>query len=319
MEKHDRGIEEPEFNGWRDFEKAVAEYVASLDPHAVVKHNVLLPDRDTKRPRQRDVWVEVKVLQQINVSIHISCKKVKRKLSSQDIDAFVGELASSGAQKGVIFSYSGFTKPAIEKCKTLGISCWTFFKGRGFILIESLRFTFYCCVPRFMFLLDSKVPVDMEHCEVQEALFITGSDGKAPIDLLIENFHEEEKQRATEAQSTDSFPRTWANFVRIPSQDPALNPIDFVLVGMWRFYRSTLDGVSVSGAYSLTDEGARYSQSSPVIDMQGPEPGPGWERIDEPPTTHEPRGIVVMHEARSLRGQILELFGSKQLCELKRR
>jgi hypothetical protein len=57
------------------------------------------------------------------LKILVSCKKYKRKLDQQDIDAFNGELISSGAHKGVIYSYSGFNKYAIEKCKVLGISC----------------------------------------------------------------------------------------------------------------------------------------------------------------------------------------------------
>ena len=47
---------------WLQFEKAVAAFVAALDPKAIVKHNFNTPDKDTGHSRQRDVWVETKVL-----------------------------------------------------------------------------------------------------------------------------------------------------------------------------------------------------------------------------------------------------------------
>lgn len=88
--------------GWKDFETAVARFIAALDPDATVKHNVYLPDRDTGHPRQRDVWIEARICGVFPVKVLVSCKRWDRKLNEQDIDAFVGELRSSGAHKGVI-------------------------------------------------------------------------------------------------------------------------------------------------------------------------------------------------------------------------
>ena len=49
-------------------------------------------------------------------------------MDQQDIDAFHGEFISSGAQLGVIYSYSGFGPNAIEKAKVLKISCCRLFE-----------------------------------------------------------------------------------------------------------------------------------------------------------------------------------------------
>ena len=63
------------------------------------------------------------------------------------MDAFIGELLSSGAQKGVIYSFSGFTKPAIDKAQAKGISCCRLYQDETTNLPESLLFDAYLLTP----------------------------------------------------------------------------------------------------------------------------------------------------------------------------
>ena len=90
------------------------------------------PDKHTGKPRQRDVFIQTKICGIIPVKILISCKKYKRNLNQKDIDHFNGELISSGANKGVIYSYSGFNKNAIEKSKVLDICCCRLYNTASF-------------------------------------------------------------------------------------------------------------------------------------------------------------------------------------------
>lgn len=101
---------------WEDFERAVAAFVKALTPGARVTHNAKLPDKHTGRLRQRDVWIEASI-GPFPIKILVSCKRLKRKINEQDIDAFIGELSSSGAHKGVLYSLMGFTMPAVEKAQ----------------------------------------------------------------------------------------------------------------------------------------------------------------------------------------------------------
>ncbi|HEX4591843.1 MAG TPA: restriction endonuclease, partial [Gemmataceae bacterium] len=113
---------------WREFEKAVASFVASTDPRAKVTHNAFTPDGQTQRPRQRDVWVEG-TIGSFPLKILVSCKRYKRRLDEDHIDAFSGVVRNSGAHLGVLYSYSGFTEPAVEKAKKLqpAIECCRLF------------------------------------------------------------------------------------------------------------------------------------------------------------------------------------------------
>jgi len=136
--------------GWKEFEVAVADFLKAADPNNNVNHNVYLPDKHTKKRRQRDVFLETNLCGFLPIKVLISCKKYKRKLNQQDIDAFYGELISSGAHKGVIYSYSGFNKNAVEKCKVLEISCCKLYHYQPADLPEVLLFDYYCCVPKGM-------------------------------------------------------------------------------------------------------------------------------------------------------------------------
>jgi hypothetical protein len=134
---------------WKEFELAVARFIEALDPKATVIHDAKLFDIHTNALRQRDVWIEAKVCQHFPIKALISCKRKKRKLDQQDIDAFNGELNSSGAHLGVIYSYSGFSDNAIKKAKKLQISCCRLYRNEPSNIPESIVFSSsYCCTPR---------------------------------------------------------------------------------------------------------------------------------------------------------------------------
>ena len=114
---------------WRKFEEAVAQFVQALDPRSNVTHDAKIPDKQTKSPRQRDVWIEAKLSSFIFIKIQVSCKRYKRRLGQLDIDHFYGEFLSSGADIPIIFSYSGFNKKAIIKSKELKIRCCQLFEN----------------------------------------------------------------------------------------------------------------------------------------------------------------------------------------------
>jgi hypothetical protein len=108
---------------WKSFEIAVAQFASAMDPRAHVQWNVRTPDLDTGHPRQRDVWIKATLCGIFPITVLVSCKRHRRKLHEGDIDSFIGELGSSRANLGVIYSFRGFTTPALEKAKARGICC----------------------------------------------------------------------------------------------------------------------------------------------------------------------------------------------------
>ena len=54
---------------WKKFEIAVSTFLAALDPNAKVIHNTRTPDKQTNTPRQRDVVIETRVCNFIDIKI----------------------------------------------------------------------------------------------------------------------------------------------------------------------------------------------------------------------------------------------------------
>lgn len=214
---------------WKKFELAIANFIAALDPQAKVFHDVLLPDKHTGTPRQRDVWIETKILQHYTIKIYVSCKHKKRKLNQQDIDAFYGELLSSGAHKGIIYSFSGFGDKAIKKAKSLGICCCKLYQNDPPDLPESLIFPHvYCCQSKLSILLLEPFDPNWNLKTWNDLLEVKvlNSDGyKSILDIIINLCHEQERMVVKRITPQQIFPSNWALELKIPPIKPHIKPI----------------------------------------------------------------------------------------------
>jgi len=300
---------------WEIFELAVKNFVEALDPNAKVKHNVKLPDVDTGKLRQRDVWVEAKVCNLYPFKILISCKRWSRKISQQDLDAFIGELRSSGAHKGVLYSFKGFSKPAIEKAKRLGISCCKLYQNEVPDLPKSLTISFYCCYSSYRLRINSKALNDWGDITFSEIFSITDNNKKKSSQTLLEKldiaFQEEEKSTIKKALDNKLFPKSWQVAIKVTK--PKYKELIVYLEGKFRIYRANIEGQLVSGHYSFTENEFMGSFASPWIDTQSSEPGPNWELVTDPPDTMlSPSGLIVL-EGSSCKEWLIKRYSSVKL------
>lgn len=302
---------------WEQFESAVATFVAALDPKAEVKHNVKLPDRDTGRPRQRDVWVKATICKIFPVSLLISCKRLRRKLNELDVDAFIGELASSGAHKGVLYTFTGYSEHALMKAAIHGISCCKLYQNKPPDVPDALFFSFYCCASSFYFRVNEQAMEIWGDELIEDVLSVVDSSGQTAFDQLIRAFWEAQEAKVQEALNAHSFPGSWATAMKLQSSSPPNQPeLVLSLHGKWRFYRAKLCGHLMNGTYSFTEGTFIGSQTSPCVDMMGPEPGPGWERVVDVPARLE-RGIgLFILKGGEIKKLVLQHFAGKSLREL---
>jgi len=303
---------------WQEFEQAVAKFVSSLDPNSQVRHNVLLPDRHTGRPRQRDVWVDTTVCRILPIQILISCKKWKRKIHQGDMDAFIGELQSSGAHKGVLYSYSGFTVPAVEKGKALGISCCKLYPGEPAEIPESLLLNFYCCTPSFRIRLNDEAMPEWGPRSFGEVFDLPTSDDDADgtaLDMLCEAFSSNEKTELARVKKSGPFPKSWSAGIEICLEE-FKTPLRISLEGMWRIFRLKLEANLLNGTYSFTESQFVGSQMTPWLDLQGPDPGPHWELQPGPPDPPEPNIGVVILSGGNVKEMIKKRFPEERISDL---
>lgn len=298
---------------WLEFEEAVARFATAMDPRALVRHNAKLPDRDTRRRRQRDVWIEAKVCQHFPVRLLISCKRYRRKLHQGDIDSFVGELLSSRAHKGVIYSYSGFGEAALQKAEAHGICCCRLFQNEPGDIPASLSFTtHYCCAAQIQLTISPLLLPDCGFFTWGDVLEHPLPDGMGlVVDAISIAFKSAEREAVCAAPRAGVFPRPFEAAVTVPGSGPR-PPLSLLARGKWKFYRSRLEFVLLDGSYSYSSGEFIGRIHGPWIDRLSTDPGAGWEHIDEPPTELTNASLVILYAADT-RTALLQNLGQQPL------
>ena len=119
----------PQSPVWEDFEKAIAEVERQLvGTTATVTHNEHILGR-SGRKRQCDVTIRSRVGSH-PVLVVLECKKLKRRVSITQAEAFSSKLQDVGANVGVLVSASGFTAGAIAVSERYGIRLMSYREAR---------------------------------------------------------------------------------------------------------------------------------------------------------------------------------------------
>ncbi|MEU9738274.1 restriction endonuclease [Micromonospora chersina] len=97
--------------GWLRYEQLISSMLTEIDPQASIQHNIKVEGRLSKIGRQIDVWAVGKVAG-AEMTVAVECKKHGRVVTVQTVDQFVGKLLDIGADRGLLYSSSGFTEGA---------------------------------------------------------------------------------------------------------------------------------------------------------------------------------------------------------------
>ena len=260
---------------WRAFELAVAQVLSAFAPDAQVRHDVQTPDRDTGLPRQRDVWIEAPLLGGLaTLRVHVSCKRKKSKLSQLDIDAFLGELASSGASIGMIFSHEGFTKPALAKAAKRGIGCCALFEDRPADLPDVLALEIINYRERVR--IESRGIPRHSLAALAEAQLPDDPEGLTVLQRLLLGY--ESERQDSMASPAGQAPPKW--FSELSFGSGTESPASLRLSTEWGVFRARREACLLNGAYSFTEQTFAGVASTPWIDQRSAHPGPGWEEVD---------------------------------------
>ena len=305
---------------WKEFEIAVGNFVEAFrDPNAVVTPNFYYNDKHTGSRRQCDVWVEAKVCNFFPIKVHISCKHKSRKVSEQEMDAFIGELASSGADKGVIYSLKGFTKQAVTKAKVNEISCCQLYQNSPPDLPVSLCFPgIYCFAPSFKLHTYAGPPFFKTWNDIFNLSIVYEGEIRQAIDVIIECEEKKEKEYAALRNETDPEPQDWTYTLEIKPVDFTINNFQITIIGFWRVYRGKLDAHLANGTYSMTENEFKGVYEWPVIDTFGPTPGDGWEATERNPSDkNSMRMIFFCGNRESTKKGMIDKIGIQLLNNVK--
>ncbi len=297
---------------WLEFEKAVALFIKAWGPNLKVQHNVRMPDKDTKALRQRDVWVEFSVAKIIPIKILISCKRLKRPLNEMDIDHFKGEFDSSGADKGVIYSYSGFNSLAIKKADNHGFSCMQLFSNQPPTIPDILMFkNTYIFKPHFYLKL---LTINDPNCDFHNwnDLFdldiLVDKKHIILIDYICNIFYENEERIINEMNRINS-PENWAKKITLKTDNGEfLCELD--LAEYWDAYCCNLNAQLVNGSYNFSDKIFAGSISFKA-NFSSADPGDGWSRVEG--SFSLANSLSFVQRGLEIKETIIEVFGSRKL------
>ncbi|MGW2489575.1 restriction endonuclease [Streptomyces sp. NPDC001606] len=99
---------------WQRYELSVREMLKALDPDATVVHDEHVMGRLSGTRRQVDVLVTGKVLG-LEITVAVECKRHQRPSSIEVVDQFIGKILDIGADRGILYSYSGFSSSAVSR------------------------------------------------------------------------------------------------------------------------------------------------------------------------------------------------------------
>lgn len=279
---------------WKQFEKAVAEFMAAIGNGAQVVHDAILPDEHTGLPRQRDVWVEWSFGGHFPLKALVSCKRWKRPLDQKDIDHFNGEFLSSGAHIGIIYSKAGFNNHAVQKASILGFHCCRLYEDEPADLPDLLFFgSAYNFRPRFRISLTG--PVAEYGFKTWKEVLDLPANSRTVLDALVEHFDVHQSVR-------DDLAQRWrrarlGSAFEVKGMRDGISPVLVRLDVCDRAFRAKANCFLVNGSYNITAGAFRGSQATPWIDTQSVHPGSGWEEVDSIPDVIPKPCIAMFMEA----------------------
>lgn len=300
---------------WKQFEIAIARFLAALDPTAKVTHDLMTSDLQTGTPRQRDVWIEAKVCKQFPVKVLISCKFWSTKLDQGDIDDFFGQLKLSGADIGAIYSKAGFGENALTKAKALNISCCRLYENQPADIPHALAITAHYIRDRVGIAVLE--PIDAVAWGIAtwgdlfSAFVLMDGTRMTGIDAILA-VHDSGATRSATISDTKPFPRPWEQRIELRPADRTARPIRLSIAGSWNCWEAKTEACLLDGSYSITDDTFVGTQMTPSIDTWCVAPGPGWKLIETP--TEKPSNIHLQLVVRTdVRAGLPALMGGQDI------
>jgi len=300
----------------QEFERDVCTFVKALDPSAEIFFNHKVLDRDTRTLRQVDAWIDARYGGHIPISILVSCKNHKRKLDITHIDNFVAEVRATRASTGVIYSSSGFTKSAIEKATSYGLSCCRLFRNKAGELPKSLVFWQYVCYPRVRVAIPNTEVTKLIESNIQNwssLLTIRTTESNSLVDEIVRELSKGEQWCIQQSKKDEGgvVPQDWGAEYTVSTIDDPSFEFKLVLIGRWEIYRAKLEYYMIDGSYCYSNKSFVGSIATPTLDTQGSHPGPGWEPIGRDKIFSSPIQGAFIFGYGDIKRQLLEYCKNK--------
>ena len=123
-------------------------------------------------------------------------------------------------------------------------------------------------------------------------VFEFDGDEISALDAIVRTYFKGEKEAQQNFDRKSLFPPKWARLLELIEDTPTRRSITLIIRGFWNIYEGRLEAYLLDGSYNFTSEEFIGSQSGPVIDLQGINPGPNWKLLDEVPHPQTVKGFI---------------------------
>lgn len=306
----------------RAFEEAVYSFARTLNPLSEVFFDHKARDRDTGTLRQCDVWINTMIGGHWPVKILVSCKddqRSHRKLTLPDIETFAGEVRSTGANIGVIYSNVGFTRTALKKANAIGITCCRLYQNEPPDIPHSIRFEYFACHACFQLSLVPEINTltGATWNDVLDIRIGAEDTSETILDLLCADFVEKERNslealKSQTAKRTDFFPQGWESAWEL-SLCGFQEKLRLQMLVRWRKYGARIEAILLNGSYCFSSGSFRGEEIGPVVDMKSGHPGDGWVEILADDLILPQNAVVITRYSPNLRVTLRESLGPRAL------
>jgi hypothetical protein len=83
-------------------------------------------------------------------------------------------------------------------------------------------------------------------------------------------------------------------------------------MGRWKFYRAKLEAYEVNGSYEFTGSDFKGEIAGPWVDRLSAEPGPGWQRIEQPPQATPNLAMIILYRG-GMKVALRERLGPRRI------
>lgn len=218
----------------------------------------------------------------------------------------------------MIYSYSGFTQPALEKAGAKGICCCRLFRNELPELPESISFRAYACTPSLTVRLLSPPRSNSTPSKWEELLpLVDEINGQrvSVLDSILATYESLEDQSMHQLKTNpSSLP---VGFTSDIGFDPALSVLGDLKIQVgcvWKIFQADIQACLANGTYSITQKEFVGDFSFPTIDRLNTDVGPGWIRLENLPKSWEPGTIVIaLSGGTNLRADLPDKLGSQEI------
>jgi hypothetical protein len=216
---------------------------------------------------------------------------------------------------GVIYSRSGFTKPAIEKGRANQVSCCRLYDNEPVDIPSSIWIEQFACKPAVLVSLpkDSGYP-DLE--KWSDLFDIPDSQNQQTVLDIIAAAFSACEAKAMEIvndllkKGVGSFPKNLSLDVTF---DLSGSKCKVTVGSYWKKYRARTEATLLQGSYCLTNSSFKGTMVGPSIDTWGESFGDAWEELKDSDVPTSSNFVLAIMSGSDVRIILREKLGDSPL------